>query len=744
MKKIVLTVAVVLSICGCSERTEAEKFADELISKMTLREKIGQMSQFVTSTGVVTGPEGEKMNIEQLVKAGEVGSILNITTPEGIEKMQRLAVDSSRLGIPILFGHDIIHGCKVIFPINLACACTWNTEAVKESARIAAAEASAMGIAWTFSPMCDVSADPRWGRVSEGSGEDPYLGAKMSVAMVEGYQGKDLSDSSTILACVKHFVAYGAPEAGRDYNTVDMSERMFRDRYLPPYKAAINAGAGTVMTAFNDFDAIPVSGNRKILKDLLRDELGFDGFVVSDYNSVREMVRHGVAKDEKEAAYKALSAYLDMEMTSGTYLNNVESLIKEGLISEDMINQMCRNILVAKYELGLFDDPFRYGGAERFRKSIYKEKDLEFARAVARESMVLLKNENKVLPLHGIERIALIGPYISCGEAMLGSWIGFGEKDRAVTIEQGLKNRFPGKVTAVKGCDPYQHLNGGMAEAVRAARNADVAVVTLGLPGNISGESASLVTVEIPGVQKELLAAVKATGKPVVLLLVTGRAMALESMENLADAILVVWHPGTMGGTAVADLVSGDFSPSGHLAMSFPRCDGQIPIRYNHKNTGRPSKWKVPPTPTHKFGNKPYSSCYMFTPNTPLYPFGYGLSYTEFEYDRIEVVNPEVAMGENVVIRARVTNVGDSEGVTVAQLYMRDLVASTTRPVRELKGFERVALAPGQSATVEFTLTAEDMAFCREDMQYAQEPGDFKVWVGDSSDASLEGCFTVK
>ena len=743
MKKFVLTVAVVLSICGCCERTEAEKFADELISKMTLREKVGQMSQFVTSTGVVTGPEGEKMNIEQLVRAGEVGSILNITTPEEIEKMQRLAVDSSRLGIPILFGHDVIHGCKVIFPINLACACTWNTEAVKESARIAAAEAAAMGIAWTFSPMCDVSADPRWGRVSEGSGEDPYLGAKMSAAMVEGYQGKDLADSSTILACVKHFVAYGAPEAGREYNTVDMSERMFRDRYLPPYKAAINAGAGTVMTAFNDFDAIPVSGSRKILKNLLRDELGFDGFVVSDYNAVREMTRHGVAKDNKEAAYKALSAYLDMEMVSGTYLNNVEALIEEGLISEDMIDQMCRNILVAKYNLGLFDDPFRYGGADRFYRSIHKEEDLEFSRAVARESMVLLKNEDKVLPLSGIERIALIGPYISCGEAMLGSWTAFGEEDRAVTIEQGFKKRFPGKVTAVRGCDPFQPLSGGIAEAVRSARNADVAVVTLGLPGNVSGESGSLTTVEIPDVQKELLAAIRATGKPVVVLLVTGRAMALESMENLADAILVVWHPGSMGGMAVADLVSGDFSPSGHLVMSFPRCDGQIPIRYNYKNTGRPTKWRVPSVPTHKFGNKPYSSCYMFTPNTPLYPFGYGLSYTEFEYDQLEVVNPEVALGDDVVIRARVTNVGDRDGVTVAQLYMRDLVASTTRPVRELKGFERIALASGESAIVEFVLTAEDMAFCREDMEFAQEPGDFKVWVGDSSDASLEGSFTI-
>ena len=744
MKKHWSIILLIITICNsCAQKTEAEKFADELISKMTLREKVGQMSQFVTNTGVITGPEGEKMNIEQLVKAGEVGSILNITTPEEIERMQRLAVDSSRLGIPILFGHDIIHGCKVIFPINLACACTWDTESVKESARIAAAEAAAMGVAWTFSPMCDVSADPRWGRVSEGSGEDPYLGAKMSAAMVEGYQGKDLADSSTILACVKHFVAYGAPEAGREYNTVDMSERMFRDRYLPPYKAAIAAGAGTVMTAFNDFDAIPVSGNKKILKGLLRDELSFDGFVVSDYNAVREMVKHGVAKDDKEAAYKALSAYLDMEMYSGTYLNNVEELVKEGLISEDMIDQMCRNILVAKYNLGLFEDPFRYGGADRFYNSIYKEEDLEFSRAVARESMVLLKNKNESLPLRGTEKIALIGPYISCGEAMLGSWIAFGEEDRSVTIEQGFKNRFPGKVTAVKGCDPYQHLNGGIAEAVRAARNADVAVLTLGLSGNLSGESGSLTTVEIPDVQKELLAAVEATGKPVVVLLVTGRAMALESIEDLTDAILVVWHPGTMGGIAVADLVSGDFSPSGHLAMSFPRCDGQIPIRYNHKNTGRPTKWVVPSTPTHEF-KKPYSSCYMFTPNTPLYPFGYGLSYTEFEYDQLEVVTPEVDLGENVIIRARVTNIGDRDGVTVAQLYMRDLVASTTRPVRELKGFERIALAPGESAMVEFVLTAEDMAFCREDMKFAQEPGDFKVWVGDSSDAPLEGSFTVK
>lgn len=742
MKKFSMILFMAVCLCGCSQKNEAERFVDDLMKKMTLREKLGQMSQFVTSTGAVTGPEGEKMNIEQLVKAGEVGSILNICTPEEIEKMQRMAVDSSRLGIPILFGHDIIHGCKVIFPINLACACTWNTDAVRESARIAASEASAMGIAWTFSPMCDVSADPRWGRVSEGSGEDPYLGAKMSAAMVEGYQGQDLADSSTILACVKHFVAYGAPEAGRDYNTVDMSERMFYDRYLPPYKAALEAGAGTVMTSFNDFDAIPVSGNRRILKGLLRDELGFDGFVVSDYNAVIEMIKHGVAADTKEAAYKALRAGLDMEMVSGSYLNNGEKLVEEGLISEDTIDQMCRNILIAKYNLGLFEDPFRYGGAERFAKAIHLPENMEFARSVARESMVLLKNDD-VLPLDKGEKIALIGPYITCAKSMLGTWTAFGETARAVTIQDGFKERFPGKVTAVRGCDPYAHIDGGIAQAVRAARNADVAVLTLGLPGNISGESASLTTVEIPEVQKELLAAVKATGKPVVVLLVTGRAMALESIEKQMDACLVVWHPGTMGGTAVADLVSGDYSPSGHLTMSFPRCDGQIPIRYNYKNTGRPSD-RIPPAPTHLFARRPYNSSYMFTPNSPLYPFGHGLSYTEFTFDALEVVNPEVTLGEDVVIRAKVTNTGCREGATVAQLYMRDLVASTTRPVKELKGFEKVSLKPGESRTIEFILGADDMAFCREDMQFAQEPGDFMVWVGNSSNAALEGKFKVK
>lgn len=745
MKKLVLFAAAALLLAACgTPKTDAEKFVDDLLEKMTLREKLGQMSQFRPRSGVVTGPEGFSYDLETMIKAGEVGSILSLRELEYFDIYQRMAVDSSRLGIPILFAHDIIHGCKVIFPINLGSSCTWDVEATKQSARVAAVEASAMGLAWTFSPMCDISADPRWGRVSEGSGEDPYLAAKLSAAMVEGYQGDDLSDSTTILACVKHFAAYGAPEGGRDYNTVDMSERMFRDRYLPVYKAAIDAGAATVMSSFNDFDGIPASGNKWLLKTVLRDELGFDGFVVSDYDAVHEMVNHGVAANGADAARLALEAYLDMEMTSGDYINYGEQLVKDGIISEKHIDELCRNILLVKYDLGLFENPFRYGGAERFEREIYKPESIELARKIARESMVLLKNEDNALPLKEGAKVAMIGPFVSDARAMNGTWDGFSESKMTVTIKQGMQARFPeGSLTFTRGCDAYNHINGGVEAAVRAARAADVAVLTLGLPGNHSGETSSMTSVELPQAQKELLAAVKATGKPVVVLLVTGRPMALESVEELMDALLVVWHPGTAGGTAVADLLSGDYSPSGHLTMSFPRCDGQIPIRYNYKSTGRPLTNEMDYTQSHKT-KKTYQTCYLFTPNTPLYPFGYGLSYTQFAFSDLQVLDPEVGMGEDVRVKIRVTNTGDMLGTTVAQLYLRDMVASTTRPVRELKGFERVTLEPGASTEVVFTVTAADMAFCREDMKFAQEPGTFGVWVGESCEAELEGSFVVK
>ena len=746
MKRLFYYISLTIMVVSCSQKSDAEKYVDDLMDKMTLREKLGQMTQVRTKTGVITGPEGGIMNIDELIKAGEVGSMLAVRKPEEMLKYQRMAVDSSRLGIPILFGFDIIHGCKVIFPINLGSACSWNMDAIRESARIAAYEAAAMGLAWTFSPMCDISADPRWGRVSEGAGEDPYLGSAVARAMVEGYQGDDLSDSTTILACVKHFAAYGAPEAGRDYNTVDMSERMFRDRYLPPYKSALEAGAMSVMSSFNDYDGIPASGNRWLLKNLLRDELGFKGFVVSDYNSVIEMVEHGVAADKKEAALKSLQAYLDMEMVSGSYLNHGEELVEEGLIDMDAIDQMCRNILLVKYQLGLFEDPFRYGGVERAKRSIYKPEHLEFARKLARESMVLLKNDNDVLPLHNDARIALIGPYVADGDAMLGSWPGYGEKKKAVTIENGMQARFPGKVQVVNGCKPFEEIKGGVAEAVCAARRADVAVLTLGFPGVMSGEAASMTSVELPQVQKDLLEAVRKTGTPVVVLLVTGRPMALESVESLMDGLLVVWHPGSEGGNAVADLLSGDYSPSGHLAMTFPRCDGQIPIRYNHKMTGRPSDrvQGVISIDNLKKYYTYYKSCYLFTPNTPLYPFGYGMSYTQFEFDDLQVMNPEAALGDDILIRVYVTNTGNHDGATIAQLYVRDMVASTTRPVRELKGFKRVELKAGESAELEFVLNPADLAFCRGDMKSAPEPGDFKVWVGEDCNATLEGKFTLK
>lgn len=745
MRRFLFFAVAVLMLTGCgSSKTEAEKFADDLLEKMTLREKFGQMSQFRPRSGVVTGPEGFSYDLETMIKAGEVGSILSLRELDKFEVYQRLAVDSSRLGIPILFAHDIIHGCKVIFPINLGSSCTWDIESVRHSARVAAVEASAMGLAWTFSPMCDISADPRWGRVSEGSGEDPYLAAKLSAAMVEGYQGEDLSDSTTILACVKHFAAYGAPEAGREYNTVDMSERMLRDRYLPVYQAALEAGAATVMSAFNDYDCVPASGNKWLLKTLLRDELGFDGFVVSDYDAVHEMVNHGVAADGADAARLALEAWLDMEMTSGDYINHGEALVRDGIISEKHIDRLCRNILIAKYELGLFEDPFRYGGSERFAREIYKPESVALARKIARESMVLLKNDDSVLPLKENSKVAMIGPFLSDARAMNGTWDGFSEAARTVTIEQGMKARFSEEtLTFTRGCDPYNHISGGVEAAVRAARAADVVVLTLGLPGNHSGETTSMTTVELPQAQKDLLAAVKSTGKPVAVLLVTGRPMALESVDELMDALLVVWHPGTAGGDAVADLLSGDYSPSGHLTMSFPRCDGQIPIRYNHKSTGRPINKEIDYTQSHK-AKKNYLSSYLFTPDTPLYSFGYGLSYTEFDFTDLQILDPEVRMGEDVRVKVRVSNVGDVAGTTVAQLYIRDKVASTTRPVRELKGFERVTLEPGSFADITFTVTAEDMAFCREDMKFDQEPGEFGVWVGNSSDADLEGKFIVR
>ena len=717
------------------EEREAFKFADKLIKKMTLREKLGQMQQFTTNkTTVVTGPDGTPRNIEACIREGSVGSFLNFKDTKELIRLQKIAVEESRLGIPLIFGFDIIHGCRTIFPENLATSCSWNIEAIERSAQIAAAESAALGVHWTFSPMCDISADPRWSRVSEGSGEDPYLGAKIAAAMVRGYQGNDLSSDKTIAACVKHFAAYGAPQAGRDYHTVDMSEVMFRNRYLPPYRAAVEAGAVTAMSSFNDFMGVPASGNKWLLYDLLRKELGFTGFVVSDYNAIHEMVAHGVAADGKEAAEKALKAHLNMDMVYGDYITHGEALVKEGLISEKLIDQLCREVLAVKYRLGLFDDPFKYG--REGEKATYRPEDLQFARKVAAESMVLLKNDG-TLPIKSGQKIALIGPFADSPLDQTGAWHGWRQASRVVTTLTGLQERF-GKdnVLYAKGCESHKHIAGGIEEAVATAQKADVVLFTMGLGRDYSGEAKSLTDLSIPRPQQELLDALLKTERKVVILLATGRPMTIGKEVEKANSVLLTWHGGTMGGAAVADIVSGDENPSGHLTLTFPRSVGQIPIHYNAKSTGRPQD------PTKPF--KRYLSNYKDSSNTPLFPFGYGLSYTRFEYSDLKVLTPVVKIGGEVEISVKVKNVGRYDGADVAQLYVRDVVAETTRPMRELKAFERFSLKAGEERTLRFRVATSELAYCHIDHSVKEDAGDFKVWVGEDSNATLEGTFTIE
>ena len=731
-----------LAMVACStapkmsqEEKEAFEFVDKLIKKMTLQEKLGQLQQFVSHKGAVTGPSGEKRDVEEAIRKGTVGSFLNIKKKDELIRLQKIAIEESRLGIPLIFGFDIIHGCYIQFPENLAMSCSWDITAIEKHARIAAEETTAFGYHWTFSPMCDISADPRWGRVSEGAGEDPFLGAKIAAAMVRGYQGDDLSADNTIAACVKHFAAYGAPQAGRDYHTVDMSEMMFRNRYLPPYKAALKAGAATVMSSFNDFMGVPASGNKWLMHTLLREELGFTGFVVSDYNAVHEQVKHGTAADGKDAACQAMNAHLNMDMVYGDYIKHGEELVKEGKVSEETINQLCREVLAVKYRLGLFDDPFKYG-RQNLEEALYRPENMQVAREVAAKSMVLLKNEG-VLPLANNTKIALVGPLADAPRDQIGAWPCFGEANHSITQRAALEERFGKKnILYAKGSDFRAPIKGGIEEAVRVARKADVVLLSIGLSYKQSGEATSLADITVPEAQQALLDALKKTGKKVIVLLGTGRAMDVRNEIEKADAVLVTWHGGTMEGPAVADIVSGDKNPSGHLTMSFPYCVGQCPVHYSVKITGRPRKG-----PEHD--NK-YLSRYMDIPNEPLFPFGYGLSYTEFEYSDLQVLTPEVELGGVVKVSIKVTNKGKYDGDDVAQLYVRDLVAETTRPMRELKGFERFSLKAGESKVLTFEIPTSDLAYCHQDMSFKADAGEFKVWVGEDSNATLEGKFVIK
>lgn len=729
-------------------------FINNLMKKMTLDEKIGQLN-LLTGGEAVTGSV-VSTDVEAKIKKGQVGGMFSLTTPARIRRAQEIAVNQTRLKIPIIFGQDVIHGYKTTFPIPLALACTWDMDMIQKTARIAATEASADGLNWTFSPMVDVSRDARWGRISEGSGEDTYLGSEIAKAMVKGYQGDDLSKYNTMMACVKHFALYGASEAGRDYNTTDMSlDRMYNE-YLPPYKAAIDAGAGTVMTSFNDINGVPATANKWLMTDLLRKEWGFKGFVVTDYTAVNELIDHGLGNLQTVSAL-SLNAGVDMDMIGEGFLTTLKKSVEEGKVKVSKIDEACRLILQAKYKLGLFEDPFRYCNEERAKTEILKPENLAYARKVATESFVLLKNDNNTLPLKKSGTIALIGPLASTGANMPGTWSVNSDLANTKSLLQGMQAAAGNDVKILHSLGSnllsdakYQERatmfgreiprdnrpeEEVINEALALAKQADVVVAALGESSEMSGESSSRTDIEIPAIQQRLLKALLKTGKPVVLVLFTGRPLALAWENENVPAILNVWFGGTETANAIPDVLFGDVNPSGKLTSTFPQNVGQLPLYYAHKNTGRPlekGKW------FSKFRTN-----YLDVSNDPLYPFGYGLSYTTFAYSNLKVDKNSFKPGEVITASVEVKNTGSVEGKEIVQLYIQDLVGSSTRPVKELKGFEKISLKPGESKTVNFKITEEDLKFYNTALQFVAEPGDFKVYIGANSRDVLEAPFTL-
>lgn len=707
-------------------------FIDSLLLKMTLEEKIGQMTLF-TSDWDVTGPTVRSNYLED-IKSGKMGSIFNAYTVKYNLELQRTAVEQTRLHIPLLFGYDVIHGHRTIFPIPLGEACSWDLQAMEKSARIAAVEASAEGINWTFAPMVDIARDPRWGRVMEGAGEDTYLAAQIAKARVKGFQGDQLGSPTTIAACAKHFAAYGAAQAGRDYSTVDISENTLRDVYLPPFKACADAGVATFMTSFNEINGVPASGNPFLLKDILKNEWKWNGFVVTDYTSINEMVLHGFAKDEKEAGEEALNAGVDMDMQGAVYYKYTKQSLSERRVTLTDIDDAVRRILGIKYDLGLFEDPYRYLDPKREASEIMTTENLDAARDVARKSMVLLKNANNILPLQRETTIALIGPLADAKADMIGAWSAAGDRTKAVSLLEGLRARAnnAGKILYAKGCNINDDSTNNFAAALAIANQSSVIVLALGESAAMSGEASCRSDIRLPGVQQQLFDALKKTGKPIVVVLMNGRPLAIPEVDANADAILETWFAGTMAGHAIADVLYGDYNPSGKLVITFPRNVGQIPIFYNMKNTGRPFN-----------PNDKYTSKYLDVPNTPLYPFGYGLSYTQFTYSDLKLSKQKFSMSDSLKVMVTVANTGKRDGEEVVQLYIRDLVGSLTRPVRELKGFEKISLKAGERKTVSFTLHADDLAFYNVKMERQAEPGEFKVFAGGSSTGGLEASFEL-
>jgi len=731
MKKLLLLVfATILLLPACrqksGDRQEAiwDQKADSVLKLMTLEEKIGQMVLY-TSDWDVTGPTLRQGYLDDIRK-GHCGNIFNAHTAAYTRKLQKIAVEESRLGIPLLFGYDVIHGHKTIFPISLGESASWDMAAIEKSARVSAIEAAASGINWTFAPMVDISVDPRWGRVSEGAGEDPFLGSRIAEARVRGFQGpdNDLSDTLTVLACVKHFAAYGAPQGGRDYNTVDMSERVFLDTYLPPYKAAIDAGVMSVMSSFNEYDGVPATGSKYLLTDLLRTELGFKGLVVTDYTSINEMVHHGVAKDDAEAGLLAINAGVDMDMQGEVYFKFLKKQVEDGLVKESQIDDAVRRILKIKFKLGLFDDPYRYCDEDREKRLVYAPEHLDAALDVAKKSMVLLKNDNQALPLKKGEKIAVIGELATSTRDLLGSWKAAGDWNFMHSVLDEIK-AYNGEsnVMYAEGCKKTGDDRSGFAKALGISLFADKIVMVIGEDWEWSGEAASRTSIKVPGVQTELLERLSKLNKPVIVVLMNGRPLDLTRENELADAMLEAWYPGTMGGKAVTQVLFGEYNPSGKLTMSFPMNVGQVPLYYYAKNTGRPIY----------LPNDKYKSKYIDSPNDPLFPFGYGLSYTSFVYSDIKLSSDELTAKGSIKATVAVTNNGGHDGEEVVQCYVRDLVGSVTRPVKELKGFEKISLKAGESKTVSFEIIPEMLAFHRQDMTYGTEPGDFQLFIGGNS-----------
>jgi len=720
---IILLLFITTSIIPQTKKNFEAKI-DSIIKLMTIEEKAGQLNQL--SSGLGFGPVIKAEDLDQqkqLVKQGRIGSFLNAIGAKLTREFQQVAVEQSRMKIPLIFGLDVIHGFKTTFPVPLAEAASWDPSAAELSARISAKEAAASGIHWTFAPMVDIARDPRWGRIVEGAGEDPFLGSIIGAARVRGFQG-DLTSKQNIIACAKHFAAYGGAEGGRDYNTVDVSEQTLRDIYLPPFKAVVDAGVRTFMCSFNEINGQPSSSNSQLLTDILRGEWDFNGFVVSDWNSVGELIPHGVASDLKHAGELGLNAGVDMDMEARSYVEFIPQLVKENKLSMQVVDEAVRRILRVKFELGLFDDPYRNCNPELEKTDVLTAENRQAAYDVAKKSIVLLKNEKNLLPLKkDVNTIAVIGPLADDKQVPLGSWEALGKPENVVTVLEGLKKKLPStEILYSMGTGISDNSTKGFNDAVQTANQADVVIMVIGEAGNMSGEARSRSSLDLPGVQEDLVKEIQKTGKPIVVVLMNGRPVAIPWIAENVPAILETWFLGVECGNAVADVLLGQYNPAGKLPVTFPRTVGQVPIHYNHKNTGRPSD-----------ENNNYTSKYIDLALTPLYPFGYGLSYTTFKYGKPTISSASIRSGDKLKITVDVKNTGNMDGEEVVQLYVRDLVGSLTRPVKELKGYNKVFLKKGELKTIEFTLTEQDLAFHNADLKFAAEPGKFKAYIGTNS-----------